>query len=350
MTHFIFVRTLWKGAIRREKTLPEGQYLLPISSWYGAGSQTSSGLLPVPRLPASLCYGVDCGAYRYTRTGDYPFAVHDYIRWCQSLNPGPQWVVMPDWFASGFTGQEPYGGLWSLAEVLSQALPQRAIPITNQVRTILLSYLLWDHFRDAVSCWSPVVSGRKELDYLWHAQAIEPLVRDMQAHYGNNSPFRLGIGSLVGRPSAEIENIIAMVSTVVPNVPLHLFGFKLRALQQMRMPFPSSIPWVSADSSLWHGARSKRQKAWRESGLTRLDYAFQVGLPDYEWRLGLAWERLQTRLQSPLPLTYQKADVDKFLALLGILRVQLQTAKQRSSLHALFSSPGGQTTSGVYDN
>jgi hypothetical protein len=98
MTQFHFYRTLWYGALRKTLAIPPGFFLLPFSSWFAA---SRPGTIRVPTLPKDFTYSVDSGAYRY-RNGHYPYQPLDYMRWCQTLHPTPQWVVMPDWF-----GQQP---------------------------------------------------------------------------------------------------------------------------------------------------------------------------------------------------------------------------------------------------
>src|SRR5581483_1407393 len=174
MTTLHFYRTLWHGALRTTLSIPSGLYLLPFSSWFAA---SRPGMIMVPELPPDMIYSVDSGAYRY-RDGQYPYQPLEYLRWCQTLQPAPQWVVMPDWF-----GQQPAPytfPIWSLHATKYGPYPQSDMthPLTShilmlcdlfaarfqgsnatrvmQLRTSLMAYTIWDRFRDVVACWSPV--------------------------------------------------------------------------------------------------------------------------------------------------------------------------------------------------
>ncbi len=268
---YSFYRTLWRGSWRKRLPPPPGVYLLPISSWYVAGP---SRYLIVPTLPEGLRYAVDSGAYRYTRSsGHYPFDFSDYLAWCQTLDPAPIWVAIPDW-SGGRTAPEPTWQRVSshfhfLAALYSAKFQRLEITHVQQIRTALMAYAVWDHFRSAVA--------------------------------------------------------------VLPGSTFHLFGWKLRALQEMPAAFPKCIAGLSSDSSQWNGQRVRGKtpgkKAWQESGLTQLAYAYCMALPSYEARLMEAWKRLQSLPSFPVPA------LDEDPSLLERLRVFL---RMREFLNAQF--------------
>jgi hypothetical protein len=331
---YSFYRTLWRGSWRKRLPPPPGVYLLPISSWYVAGP---SRYLIVPTLPEGLRYAVDSGAYRYTcSSGHYPFDFSDYLAWCQTLDPAPIWVAIPDW-SGGRTAPEP---TWQsvtshfhfLAALYSAKFQRLEITHVQQIRTALMAYAVWDHFRSAVPCWVPVLQGGKTAaDYVWHARLMQPLIEEMAAYYGPESPFRVGIGGLVGKSASAVLEIVAAIAAVLPGFTFHLFGWKLRALQEMPAAFPKCIAGLSSDSSQWNGQRVRGKtpgkKAWQESGLTQLAYAYCMALPSYEARLMEAWKRLQSLPSFPVPA------LDEDPSLLERLRVFL---RMRVFLNAQF--------------
>jgi hypothetical protein len=344
VTPFLAYRTLWHGALRRTVTLPGGFYLLPFSSWFAA---SHSSQIRVPELPKHCTFSVDSGAYRY-RDGQYPYHPLDYIRWCQALNPSPEWVVMPDWFAH-HPGRVPYQ-TWSLGADMygphpgsgtREPLPPRLLFLADllaamfqwqtetrvrQIRTSLMAYTLWDHYRDAVACWVPVIQGGGQLsDYIWHTRLLLPLIREMQEYYGPSSGFRVGIGALAGRSPREIVEIVTVVASLVPTgTPLHLFVVGLRDFERSPASFPSSLSVLSVDSSNWNGQRVRGKvpgrKAWQESGLTQLQYGYVVALPAYEEKLQAAWARVQRLPGLPVPSLEADQMIERFFECFQVLR------------------------------
>jgi len=327
MTQFLFMRTLWYGALRRRMAPPPGHYLLPFSSWYAA---SPDGYLLVPTLPDGFCYSVDCGGFRYTRTGQYPFHFLDYLDWCQALRPAPRWVAMPDWVAmtsQSYRGWRPVTSqLLVLSDVFSSKVGRLDPAQIHQMRTAFASYAVWDLHRDAVPCWVPILQGGRDVsEYAWAAHFMKPLIFEMRQYYG--AALRVGIGSLLKRTAQEILDIVATVAAILPGISLHAFAMKLAQLQRMRSAFPSSIPEVSSDSSEWEGQRVRGSvpgcKAWQESCLPQLAFGYYKWLPVYEEKLHAAWSRLSSLLPVPPGNLQEPASVraalDTFLALRACL-------------------------------
>lgn len=334
MTKFLFLRTLWYGALRRWVRLPPGHYLLPFSSWYAASPH---GYLLVPDLPEGACYSVDCGGFRYTRAGQYPFRFLDYLNWCQALCPAPLWVAMPDWV--GMTSQS-YGGwrpvtsqLLMLADVFSSKIGRLAPAQLHQMRMAFASYAIWDFYRDAVPCWVPILQGGRDVsEYAWAAHFMKPLILAMQQYYGARGAFRVGIGSLIRRTPQEILDIVAAVAAILPGISLHGFGMKLRHYQGMRYDFPPSIPQVGSDSAEWEGQRVRGRvpgrKAWQESGMRQLEFGYYKWLPAYEEKLRVAWSRLASLPSVTAGNPDEPASVRVALDIFLALRASLAAAYQ----------------------
>lgn len=334
MTKFLFYRTLWYGSLRRSVPLPPGPYLLPFSSWYAA---SPDGYLLVPGLPEGMRYSVDCGGFRYTHAGQYPFRFLDYLNWCQALWPAPHWVAMPDWVGmtiQSYNGWRPVTSqLLMLADVFSSKIGRLAPAQIHQMRTAFASYLVWDLYRDAVPCWVPILQGGRDVgEYAWAAHFMKPLICEMQRYYGPPGEFRVGIGSIIRRTSQQIQGIVAAVATILPGISLHCFGIKLRHYQLMRAAFPSSIPEVSSDSSEWEGQRVRGsvpgRKAWQESGMRQLAFGYYKWLPIYEERLRLAWSRLAALAPMTPGSAEEPASVRAALDIFLSLRAYLAVAYQ----------------------
>ena len=295
---FQFLRTGWKGMFRRSLNVPlDGVYLLPFSSWNPR--QRPDHSLVVPTLPKGIVYAVDCGGYRFTQRGGYPFHALDYVDWCQSLDPPPLWVAMPDWLAS-FPDAFPCGSTAPLPLMLPRLyamhLGQDTCERVAQLRTSFLAYALWDHYRDAVPQWLPTLQGRQTSGYIWHARFLKSLFTEMQQYYG--AAFRVGIGSLATRKPQEILDIVSSIASILPGMSFQLWGVKFRTFRELKQAFPRSIPSISSDSSQWNGQRicgtQPGRKAWHESGMTQMGYAYAVALPAYEEKLRVAWDRLNS--------------------------------------------------------
>jgi hypothetical protein len=320
LTELAYYRTLWYGALRKTMDIPDGLFLLPFSSWFDV---SPANWIRVPELPSKFAYAVDSGAYRYRQSG-YPYQPSDYIAWCQALTPPPLWVVMPDWFGnlSGtypfptrainadmygpYPGSESVQNLTSplflFTDLLASAFGLHDQTSIQQIRTALMAYLLWEQSRESVPVWVPVIQGGPaSTSYLWHTRLLLPLIEAMQAYYGPDSMFRVGVGALAGRRADEIATIIACLTAILPvRTRLHLFALSLRDLELFPASMPSSLSEVSIDTSQWNGERIRGKesgrKAWQESGLRQLEYGYAVALPAYEQRLYAAWERLHVHL------------------------------------------------------
>ncbi|SRR5579875_236310 len=343
MTQFQFYRTLWYGALRKTLTTPAGLFLLPFSSWFSASRPST---IRLPRLPEGFTYSVDSGAYRY-RHGGYPYQPLDYMRWCQALRPPPQWVVMPDWFGqqpgpykfptrslnADMYGQHPESSdtepltshLLFLADLYAAKFHLRSATRIQQIRTSLMAYTLWDHYRDAVVCWVPVVQGNRCSDYIWHTQVLLPLIEEMQAYYGNDSAFRVGIGALAGHTPREIVEIVTAVAALLPcGVGVHLFAVKQQDFEWFPACLPCSLPLLSVDSAQWNGQRIRGtkpgKKAWQESGLKQLEYGYLRALPAYEAKLQAAWKRVQQLSALPPPKLEKDPELERFLETFLLLR------------------------------
>lgn len=325
-----FLRTLWHGAVRSTVVIPPGFYLLPFSSWVRA---SPPGRLIVPTLPEHLIIAVDSGAYQETRMGEYRFSFEDYLLWIQALRPTPTWVVIPDWVAAS-EWEEP---IWQafpgpllplLASVLASEVGRADFVSRRQLRSVLMAYAVWDRYRTTAACWVPVIQGGNAVaSYLWHALLLRPLIQEMVQHYG--AATRIGVGGLVGRKASEIMEIITALSAVFPGIAFHLFGVKLRVLQLLKAAFPPSLPWLSFDSSQWNGQRVQGtipgSKAWKESGMTQLGYAYAIALPSYEQQLHAAWTRLQSLAPLPYTLLLEESSVAEELRIILGLRTLFAT-------------------------
>jgi hypothetical protein len=356
MTQFQFYRTLWYGALRKTLTMPSGLFLLPFSSWFSA---SRPGTIRLPTLPENFTYSVDSGAYRY-RNGHYPYQPLDYMHWCQALCPAPQWVVMPDWFGqkpglyrfptrslnADMYGPHPGSGrtepltshLLFLADLYAAKFQLNSATRIQQVRISLMAYTLWDHYRDAVTCWVPVVQGNQCSDYIWHTRVLLPLIEEMQAYYGSTSAFRVGIGALTGHTPREIVEIVTTVATLLPcGVGVHLFAVKQQDFERFPACLCPSLPILSVDSSQWNGQRIRGtmpgKKAWQESGLKQLEYGYAIALPAYEAKLQAAWTRVQQLPALPPPKLEKDLELERFLELFLLLReVSNHTYQDQSDL------------------
>lgn len=265
-----FYATIDCDSVRGGGIMPAVPMMLPASSWARKG-------LRAPNLPAHITEtAADCGGFVATlKWGGYRYSPAQYSEWLHTFNP--QWAATMDYCC------EP--------EVAENA----GIVAARQARTTGMAYRFWADYRDAPWCWVPTVQGWAIADYARHAQALAPLVAEMQAHYGAVSAFRVGIGTLCRRASpAMIRAVVQVVANELPGVPLHLWGVKL-ALFKGRTALHPAI--ASVDSAAWNGLFGKGiEDARRLYALGQTQRQVVYGrLPGYI-------ERIETALAEPKQL------------------------------------------------
>lgn len=216
--------------------------------------------IPVPKLPVSICDRAgDWGGYRVVKDweGKAPFTQQQYVDWLSSWEPC--WAATWDYPCSD-----------------EKASSSPTVVQTRQDETTLMAWYFWHHYKNVPWCWVPTVQGWTVGDYRRHAQDLYPLVKKMQAYYGQSSAFRVGIGSLVGRRDAAVKAIANTVAEELPGTLFHVWGaWKLKH-------FKSPIAWheqvVSTDSGAFNG---RFGKGLEMSGIQR-QVVFQERLPKYQ--------------------------------------------------------------------
>ena len=149
----------------------------------------------------------------------------------------------------------------------------------RQLRTTDMAYHFWNAYQDRPWVWVPTIQGWHVEDYQCHASELHPLIEKMQAYYGDDSNFRVGIGTLCRRASVQmIHDVVSAVSAELPGVPLHLWGVKLGLLQSP-LALPEQV--VSVDSAAWNGMFRTGRERWKQSGLSQRRYCLEVALPSY---------------------------------------------------------------------
>ena len=243
--------------------------LLPASSFARYG-------LKAPRIPAHMTQrAADSGGFVATfKWGDYCYSPEQYLEWLSAWTP--QWAATMDYCC------EP--------EVLGKA----GIVAERQHRTTDMAWLFWSRFRDRPWCWVPTVQGWEVEDYRRHAHEMRPLIEEMRRYYGADSFFRVGIGTLCRRASSEmIRQVATAVARELPDVPLHLWGIKLGALQS-RLALPEQV--ISVDSAAfwfnheggWRAAREEMHAWAAVNGKTHRHYLYEVALPRYQAKIEAA--------------------------------------------------------------
>lgn len=248
--------------------------LLPASSW-AAPTVRKFGHVPnkikVPRIPECMMEAsADCGGFVATRKwGGYRYTVEQYVEWLSNWKQAPIWAATMDYCCeSPITGGD------------------NTVVRERQQRTTEMAHHFWQEYRSVSWAWVPTIQGWEVEDYQKHARELRILITEMQSHYGTDSAFRVGIGTLCARASvATIHDVVRAVSAIIPGVPLHLWGVKLGLLQS-----PIALPQqvVSIDSGAWNGLFRTGRNAWKESGLSQRQWCFNVALPAYEAKIAAA--------------------------------------------------------------
>jgi hypothetical protein len=279
-----FYATVDVDSMRPELMPRNVSYMLPASSFWRKG-------FPTPRLPEGVDVAADCGGYVMTKIhGGYPYGMREYDAWLTMI-PRLRWAAMFDYCCEDDLTAGELG--YDVADVF-----------TRQRWTTELARSFVENFGYRPWAWVPTVQGWEVDDYRRHAERIAPLVFELQRWYEErqgydyftgdednpadveafefscraSEAFRVGIGTLCRRASPSmIRDVVAAVSEVLPDVPLHLWGVKLSALSGGAMP-PAV---VSSDSAAWNQRFGSGLEGVKGSGMTQREYGYRVALPTY---------------------------------------------------------------------
>lgn len=254
--------------------------LLPVSSWaaYALRNQERKGLptdqvigaIPVPKLPACMKHvAADCGGFVATFKwgGKYRYSPEQYIEWLDALQP--EWAAMMDYCCENEITTGKHG-----------------IVRERQQLTTGMAYRLWDDCKHKPWVWVPTIQGWTVADYIKHATEMKPLIEEMKAFYearGQGDLFRVGIGTLCARASAEmIRLVVEAVTSILGDCKIHLWGVKLGVF---RMSIALSKWVTSVDSAAWNGMFKTGRNKWKGTGMTQREWCFKVALPAYEAKI-----------------------------------------------------------------
>jgi len=227
--------------------------MLPASSWARVNFKP-------PRLPPHITHvAADPGAFVATRVGDYSYSAADYVRWLDEIGPALQWAGTMDYCCF-------------------------IHPRENQQRTTERAYEMWRDYKDMEWVWVPTIQGDDLAAYVWHANSMKSLITDMQRQ---GAAFRVGVGTLVSRPAADVARICAAVHGVLGQ-PLHAWGVKLSVLKQRQ--FQRGV--ISIDTSAWDGQfkRTRHESLARRKtlGMSKAEFSYLVALPEYAAKIQAA--------------------------------------------------------------
>jgi len=247
--------------------LPAVPVLLPATAW------ARRGFRPV-RLPTHVVdVAVDSGGFvaTFRHGGDYRYIPAAYVAWLRTITPAPAWAATMDYCCEPEIAGRP------------------GVVRERQERTTEMAWRFWRDYQAAPWCWVPTVQGWAVADDARHGADLRPLVEEMRAHYGPDSAWRVGVGTLCRRASAlDIHDVVRAVAAVLPGVPLHLWGVKLTAISA-RVGLPAAVAsvdsaawsWVGDGSTSHRGRRVRDSDEWRRSGLARAEWRTRVALPRY---------------------------------------------------------------------
>ncbi|GHO88210.1 hypothetical protein [Dictyobacter formicarum] len=258
--------------------IPASSVLLSAASFCRANSR-GHYYLCTPRhlssVAAAPVKGADCGAFTATLKwgGHYRFTPAQYLRWLYVWLP--QWAAILDLCCLSATRGDPGAAL--VAE--------------RQAWTTRMAWQFWQCYRDVPWCWVSTIQGYSLDQFEQHARDLLPLIRQMHDYYADTgwwnddqpdtqygNSFRVGLGSLCGRPLTFILEVIARVQAIIGrDIPLHLWGVKLKELQS-----GSALPGViSCDTGAWSGLFGREHKLRQASGFSVREYSWQVSYPRY---------------------------------------------------------------------
>jgi hypothetical protein len=269
-----FYPTISRGEVSKYLSWP--RVLLTASSFAAKEvhmHQRVRKCLPVPKLPACIVEkAADCGGFVATFKwhGIYPYSPEQYVEWLHSWRP--------NWAASMDFCCEP-----ELAQVTRQ----------RQEQTTEMAWHFWQTYRDVPWCWVPTIQGWTVADYRWHARQMKPLIEAMWVHYGLESTWQVGIGTLCRRASmCLIREVASAVEEELGAVPLHGWGLKKKVLLD---PISLLATFRSVDSAafngMWGAGRARGKTALKPNG---------SHYTQREWSVGPALERYAADIQHGL--------------------------------------------------
>lgn len=243
----------------RPKWMPvDVAYMCPASSWYRLKFKK-------PRLPEGVSVAADCGGFVATKIwGNYRYTPAQYIDWLHTFNPA--WAATMDFCCED--------------EITSG---NRGIVRKRQHLTTGMAQMFWRFHRQAAWTWVPTIQGWHVEDYVWHARHMKTLIEDMAARYNGDRRWRVGIGTLCNRASADmVQRVVRAVSDELPGVPLHLWGVKLNVLKS-DYHLPNV---VSVDSAAWAcggmlGVGNDVLREQRAMGMSQQQHEWLIQLPRY---------------------------------------------------------------------
>lgn len=241
--------------------IPAGAYLISAASWWRKYKRLRVTALPPQMSPLAGDWGGFVITLRY-RFEAPPFSLDELAAWYTGM--GVLWGATMDYCC------EPE---------ITSAVRKRQEKTTNA------AHEAWEEYKNAPFCWVPTIQGWEVEDYSWHAAELRPLIKEMHAHYGKKSAFRVGVGTLCKRSDANmVRRVVQAVVRELPGVPLHLWGVTHRIFDSQAALAPEVI---SLDSAAWNGHFGKDNELWKRSGMTRRNYAYTVALPAYRKRFAL---------------------------------------------------------------
>jgi len=261
MSTFEFYYTVSSSDIR--PYMPDVPILLPASSFVRQSAKDGGYYLLKPNLPEHVSQrAADCGGFvaSFKWGGQYRYSPEQYVQWLHTWKP--DWAATMDYCCE---------------DEITSGKP--GIVRDRQQLTTGMAYRFWDDYRGVPWVWVPTVQGWEVADYRRHAREMKPLIDEMRLHYAGR-PFRVGIGTLCRRASAEmIRQVVNVVVTELGDVPVHLWGVKLGYLQSSEA-MPEQI--ISVDSAAWNDRKGRGIEAYKKSGLTQRQHAWGIAQPAYE--------------------------------------------------------------------
>jgi len=221
--------------------------------------------IPAPNIPEGMTdRAADWGGYRVIKDwqGKAPFTREQYVAWLYKFLPG---------FAA--TWDYPCG------DEAGQTNP--LVVQDRQDNTTLMSWYFWHHYKQVPWSWVPTVQGWTIEDYQRHAEDLYPLLKKMHAYYqrrdGEQSTFRVGIGSLVKRKPRTVRQIIEAVAAILP-FDFHCWGMNYSMLKSNEPLHPQV---VSGDTSSYNKRFGRNLEQDKANPEPQRKIVFQDRLPEY---------------------------------------------------------------------
>jgi hypothetical protein len=220
---------------------------------------------------------VDCGGFAAARRGGFDYLALQYVQWLRQLDVA--WAATFDFPCEPELGVDVRAQQAATTEYAHMFLEQWPEELFPRVVTVE-GYTVDDYVRHAEQL-APLIFKLRNWTYNCHSYGRGEVNESVLSRW--HDEFRVGIGSLCRRNRvSHIAPIVDPVATVLPDIPLHLWGVKVGFLKLTASLHPQI---VSVDRAAGNGRFARGLERYQQSGMSQRAYLHRVQLPAYRGKV-----------------------------------------------------------------